>query len=159
MALDPVCGMTVDPARAAGQFDYEGTTYFFCSKGCLAKFAADPQKYLAGAHEPMAHAPSPVIQLRGLKPSAHAAPAAEHRAPSTQHAPASAHPPPAEYTCPMHPEIVRSRPGACPLCGMALEPRIPDLSDAPNPELADMTRRFWIGVALGAPVFLVSMAD
>jgi Cu+-exporting ATPase len=59
----------------------------------------------------------------------------------------------------MHPEIVQDGPGACPKCGMALEPRVPDLTDAPNPELADMTRRFWIGVALGAPVFVVSMGD
>ena len=47
MAVDPVCGMTVDPARAAGSVDYNGTTYYFCSKGCAAKFTADPQKYLA----------------------------------------------------------------------------------------------------------------
>jgi len=59
----------------------------------------------------------------------------------------------------MHPEVVQDGPGACPKCGMALEPRVPDLTDAPNPELADMTRRFWIGVALGAPVFLLAMGD
>ena len=53
MALDPVCGMTVDPARAAGQVDHDGTTYYFCSKGCVAKFTADPKKYLSGAREPM----------------------------------------------------------------------------------------------------------
>src|SRR2546430_2877397 len=64
-----------------------------------------------------------------------------------------------EYTCPMHPEIVRDAPGACPICGMALEPRTISLSDEPNPELVDMTRRFWIGALLGAPVFLVTMAD
>jgi Cu+-exporting ATPase len=59
----------------------------------------------------------------------------------------------------MHPEVVSDRPGACPKCGMALEPRVVDLSDAPNPELVDMTRRFWIGLALGAPVFLLTMGD
>ena len=48
MALDPVCGMTVDPARAAGHVEHEGTTYYFCSKGCVAKFSADPKKYLSG---------------------------------------------------------------------------------------------------------------
>jgi Cu+-exporting ATPase len=64
-----------------------------------------------------------------------------------------------EYTCPMHPEIVRDRPGACPICGMALEPRVVGLHEGPNPELVDMTRRFWIALALGAPVFLVTMAD
>src|SRR5206468_10667770 len=64
-----------------------------------------------------------------------------------------------EYTCPMHPEIVRDEPGACPICGMALEPRTVGVIDAPNPELVDMTRRFWIAAALGAPVFLLTMAD
>jgi Cu+-exporting ATPase len=67
--------------------------------------------------------------------------------------------PDAEYTCPMHPEIVQIGPGACPLCGMALEPRIVSLDDAPNPEFADMKRRFWIAAALGAPVAVLSMGD
>ncbi len=65
----------------------------------------------------------------------------------------------ASFTCPMHPEIVRDGPGACPLCGMALEPRTVSLLDAPNPELVDMTRRFWIAAALAAPVFTLTMAD
>jgi Cu+-exporting ATPase len=64
-----------------------------------------------------------------------------------------------EYTCPMHPEIVRDGPGACPICGMALEPRTVGLEERPNPELVDMTRRFWIGAALAAPVFLLAMGD
>jgi Cu+-exporting ATPase len=64
-----------------------------------------------------------------------------------------------EYTCPMHPEIVRDHPGACPICGMALEPRTVQLSDAPSPELVDMTRRFRIAALLGAPVFAVTMYD
>ncbi len=63
-----------------------------------------------------------------------------------------------EWTCPMHPEVVRDRPGACPLCGMALEPRHPAPAEsAPNPELADMTRRFWIGAALSAPLMALGM--
>jgi Cu+-exporting ATPase len=64
-----------------------------------------------------------------------------------------------EYTCPMHPEIVRDAPGACPICGMALEPRVVAADEGPNPELVDMTRRFWWSVALGAPVFVTTMAD
>ena len=69
MALDPVCNMTVDPAKAAGSFDYNGTTYYFCGKGCLAKFSADPQKFLSGHREPMghAHAAPQMIALGGLK--------------------------------------------------------------------------------------------
>ncbi|HXU64050.1 MAG TPA: heavy metal-binding domain-containing protein, partial [Polyangia bacterium] len=63
-----------------------------------------------------------------------------------------------EWTCPMHPEVVRDRPGACPLCGMALEPRHPmGAGTAANPELADMTRRFWIGAALSAPLMVLGM--
>ncbi len=57
-----------------------------------------------------------------------------------------------EYTCPMHPEIVRAEPGSCPICGMALEPRTVTAAGEENPELRDMTRRFWIGVALTAPL-------
>jgi Cu+-exporting ATPase len=172
---DPVCGMTVDPARAAGSTTHEATTYYFCSKGCLAKFAADPQKYLGGARVPMPH--GAVMQTGGLKPSAtatvehpepateHPAPNAQHPAPSTQHpAPGTQHPAPGtqrplRYTCPMDPEVVSDRPGACPKCGMALEPMTPDLSNAPNPELVDMTRRLWGGILLGAPVFLLAMGD
>ncbi len=72
--------------------------------------------------------------------------------------PAPASPAGVVYTCPMHPEIVRSEPGACPVCGMALEPRTPRLEEAASPELRDMTRRFWIGAALTAPL-LVLMLD
>src|SRR5687767_15854533 len=67
--------------------------------------------------------------------------------------------PSTEYTCPMHPEIVRDRPGACPICGMALEPRTIGLEDGPNPELIDMTRRFRIAAVLTVPVFLLAMGD
>ncbi len=147
-ALDPVCGMTVDPTRAAGSFAYAGQTFYFCSKGCLTKFSADPQKFLGGHREPMPHAP---VRADESAAAAHHAPAS--RAP--QPAPTTA----AEWICPMDPEVVSDRPGACPKCGMALEPRVPDLSDQPNPELVDMTRRFWIALGLGAPVFLLAMGD
>ena len=61
------------------------------------------------------------------------------------------------YTCPMHPEIRQEGPGTCPICGMALEPDVVSLDDAPNPELADMTRRFWIGALLSVPVVVLEM--
>src|SRR5262245_16937676 len=64
-----------------------------------------------------------------------------------------------EYTCPMDPEIIRDQPGACPICGMALEPRVITLDDRPNPELVSMTRRFWISALLSAPVFGLTMID
>src|SRR5439155_16626632 len=143
--LDPVCGMTVDPARAAGQVEHQGQMYYFCSKGCAAKFTADPERFLARASIPVASVPS------------HQSPAASpHPAPSP-HSSAT------RWTCPMHPEVARDRPGACTKCGMALEPMITDIAaiadEAANPELADMTRRFWFGVALGLPVFLLAMGD
>jgi Cu+-exporting ATPase len=150
--LDPVCGMMVDPDRAAGHVDHNGKTYHFCSKGCVAKFTADPEKYLAGKREPM-HAP--VMQIGGLKK-----PSPEPRAPSPAPSP---EPRGTRWTCPMDPEVVTDRPGSCPKCGMALEPMLDDLSDAdldaPNPELVDMTRRFWVGVVLATPVFLLTMGD
>ncbi|PYM45549.1 MAG: heavy metal translocating P-type ATPase, partial [Candidatus Rokuibacteriota bacterium] len=67
--------------------------------------------------------------------------------------------PKTEYTCPMHPEIVRSAPGSCPICGMALEPRTVTLEGEENLELRNMSRRFWVSVALAAPVLLLAMAD
>ncbi|PYR55495.1 MAG: copper-transporting ATPase [Acidobacteria bacterium] len=143
--LDPVCGMTVDPARAAGQVEHQGQMYYFCSKGCAAKFTADPERFLARASIPEASVPS----HQSPAPSPHPAPSPQSSA--------------TRWTCPMHPEVVRDRPGACPKCGMALEPMITDIAaiadEAPNPELADMTRRFWFGVALGLPVFLLAMGD
>ena len=176
MAVDPVCGMTVNPDRAAGSVDYDGTTYYFCSKSCAARFQADPKKYLAGARESM-HAPQ-VIALGGLKKptssgesrSALSSPqeTVRLRSPESPSSfgetafaarPAEAGGAREGWVCPMDPEVISDRPGPCPKCGMALEPRVADLSDAPNPELVDMSRRFWIGVGLGAPVFLLAMGD
>jgi P-type Cu+ transporter len=119
-AIDPVCGMTVDPATAKHRADYKGTTYYFCAPGCRTKFVVDPQKYL-GKREP-----EPVIEG-------------------------------AVYTCPMHPEIRQQGPGACPICGMALEPEMVTADSGPNPELADMTRRFWTGLVLALPVVVLDM--
>jgi Cu+-exporting ATPase len=147
--LDPVCGMMVDPDRAAGHVDHNGTTYYFCSKSCVAKFSANPEKYLAGVREAM-HAPA-TMQISGLKRNA-----VEPRATSLE-------PRATKWTCPMHPEVISDTAGPCPKCGMALEPMLDDVSaadvDAPNPELVDMTRRFWIGVVCTAPVFVLTMGD
>ena len=127
-ARDPVCGMTVDPATAKHRTDHEGAAYYFCGQGCKAKFAADPARYLN----------------RG---GAHAAP--PHDKPRTQEG--------VIYTCPMHPEIRRAQPGNCPICGMALEPAGLPGESGSSPELRDMTRRFWIGAALSAPMLILEM--
>src|SRR5215831_17268565 len=141
--------MMVDPDRTAGQVDHNGKTYYFCSKSCVAKFTADPEKYLSGKREPM-HAPA-VVQIGELKK-----PSPEPRAPSPE-------PRASRWICPMDPEVESDRPGSCPKCGMALEPMVDDLStteiDTPNPELLDMTRRFWIALVLATPVFLLTMGD
>jgi Cu+-exporting ATPase len=136
---DPACGMTVDPAHAAGSTAHGGRTYYFCSASCLRKFEADPQKYLLGRPEPTGPA---------------------HQAASPPPAAAGRGPGVTEYTCPMHPEVVSDRAGNCPICGMALEPRtVTAPEEGPNPELQDMSRRFWAGLALALPVFLLAMAD
>jgi len=120
--LDPVCGMTVDPATSKHRFEHHGETFHFCSAGCRTKFAADPAKYLAKDKAPEPEMPAGTI-----------------------------------YTCPMHPEIRQVGPGSCPICGMALEPEVASLETGPNPELAHMTRRFWIGGALALPAVVLEM--
>ncbi len=122
--IDPVCGMTVDPATARGKVEYQGQTYHFCSTSCVGKFQADPTRYLAQTTHPVQHSRDNVT-----------------------------------WICPMHPEVVSDRPGSCPKCGMALEPSAVQVEEAANPELADMTRRFWIGAVLSLPVFVLAMAD
>src|SRR5580704_19360244 len=100
MALDPVCGMTVDPARSAGHVDHDGTTYYFCSKGCVAKFGADPKKYLAGAREPMTDGGSAepaLLTIGGLTRKRHQPSAISHQ-------------PSPEWICPMDPEVLSDRP-------------------------------------------------
>jgi Cu+-exporting ATPase len=82
---------------------------------------------------------------------------AQYLSPRTS--PVAAVPDGGQWTCPMHPEILRDRPGSCPICGMALEPLTPTLATGPNPELADMTRRFWIGLALTVPAFGLEMGS
>lgn len=122
MAVDPVCGMTVDPAKTAHHATHDSADYHFCSAGCLAKFTADPAKYLSTTARP-----EPVAA------------------------------PGAMWICPMHHEIRQQGPGTCPICGMALEPEEPSLDDAPNPELVDFTKRWWVSAALAVPLLILTM--
>jgi Cu+-exporting ATPase len=146
-AIDPICGMTVDPDSAAGSHEYKGKTYYFCSTHCLNKFRENPEGFLNKSTSAASVQP---VGIHDRKPQPPEDPVAT--APGFDKAKI-------EYTCPMHPEIVRDAPGSCPICGMALEPRTVSLEDEAHPELVDMTRRFWVGVALSLPVFFISMSD
>src|SRR6266851_6828249 len=126
---DPVCGMIVEAASTEHRVEHAGNDYFFCSATCREKFVAEPARYLTSA--------------RGWKDGAAALGKAGEGL----------------WTCPMHPQIVRKEPGACPICGMALEPMTPAAADTVNPELRDMTRRFWAGVALSLPLLAIVMAE
>src|SRR5438270_10209544 len=86
-AVDPVCGMKVDPAHAAGSWEFEGKKYYFCSPHCLKKFQAEPRRFLD--HGPDQHAMETPITSPGAK---------------------------VEYICPMDPGVVSDRPGPCPIC-------------------------------------------
>jgi Cu+-exporting ATPase len=121
-AIDPVCGMNVDPRTTVHRHEHQGRTYYFCSDRCRSGFAGAPAKYLNPASA------------------------------GTTDSPASG----TIYTCPMHPRIRQVGPGHCPICGMALEPELAG-AGGPNPELVDMTRRFWIGLVLSLPVVALEM--
>ncbi|GBC81756.1 Silver exporting P-type ATPase [bacterium HR10] len=164
---DPVCGMVVSPERAAGSLEYEGRTYFFCCEHCLEKFRAEPGRYVGRAEQR--------LTLRRLRREPELSPAAEGEYACPMHAGVRQAQPGTcpecgmalepflpsvwEYTCPMHPEVVRREPGACPICGMALEPKLALGQEPPQPELVDMSRRFWISAVLTAPILLLAMSD
>jgi Cu+-exporting ATPase len=186
MAKDPVCGMTVDPATAKAQVDHAGQTYYFCCTHCAHEFQANAAQYLrpnaklvmmrpAGSSglvqlgmrpAPPIPAPTPALDTLAQRyfcpmcPEVHsAAPAAcpqcgmalEPEIPAVAATKI-------EYVCPMHPEIVRDRPGSCPICGMTLEPRTVTATEEANPELREMSRRFWVCLVLTAPLILLAMA-
>ncbi len=206
---DPVCGMSVDPSKAAASVEYEAKLYHFCCRGCAEKFRAYPEKYLSPNYTPAGmvaivplgakpvkttSGPSstdkpPSITLADVGSSpAHLAGAPSSRFPLAKRAesnPSYVCPMDPEvrqaqpgacpkcgmaleldvpvtgsktlWTCPMHPEIVSDGPGACPICGMAREPKTVSASEEENPELRDMTRRFWASVLLGVPLVAYAM--
>jgi Cu+-exporting ATPase len=196
--FDPVCGMKVIAEKAAGTWEYRGTDYYFCCKGCLEKFRANPAAFLdksgansqaagmvqlgvsaksnpaadllatgrAASAEPSSAVPRadaakkaryvcPMdLEIVGDKPGACPKCGMALELESPLQSPQSV----MHYTCPMDPEIIRDKPGACPKCGMALEPmEIQAAGNAENSELKDMSRRFWIGLILAIPVFVLSM--
>jgi len=159
--------MTVKP-DTPHRVDHGGTSYLFCCDGCAAAFRHDPSRYLHEApadHPPhgaatdtVAAGPSSVYTCP-MHPDVHETgpgscptcgmalePAVSPTTVRTQ------------WVCPMHPEIVRDAPGTCPICGMALEPR-GVVEDVVNPELVDMTRRFWVSAVLTVPLAVMAMSD
>src|SRR5262245_33250998 len=112
--IDPVCGMTVEPANSYGPVEHDGKQYYFCNPNCQRRFEADPQRYLAGSVEPH----------QSLEMTAPAVPSGKA----------------VRYVCPMDPDVVSDKPGACPKCGMALEPEVATVDESPDPELVDFTR-------------------
>ncbi|MDZ4836360.1 MAG: heavy metal translocating P-type ATPase [Candidatus Melainabacteria bacterium] len=126
---DPVCGMTVSAANSKGSFSYNNETYYFCNVRCLEKFQSEPKKYLNQL--PPAKTDDRPIAVQGTTKAG-------------------------SFTCPMHPEVVRDKPGPCPICGMSLEPTGATAIDTSD-ELRDMTRRFWISLALSVPVLALAM--
>ncbi|HEY6079498.1 MAG TPA: heavy metal translocating P-type ATPase [Polyangiaceae bacterium] len=135
-AKDPVCGMSVDPATArGGSFEHAGHSYYFCNPRCRERFAAEPERYLSPATPPVVGPQSPTPPAAAPRSSA-------------------------IYTCPMHPEVRQTGPGACPKCGMALEPATLSL-DAPEDdgELLDMQRRLLVSAPLALLTALVAMAE
>jgi Cu+-exporting ATPase len=149
---DPVCGMSVEPGRAAGKQEHGGETYYFCSKRCAERFAAEPERFLA--------APG----TAGME-GAHGAPVGHNRAPSVARgtvgteskAGAAAAAAGVKYTCPMHPQIVQIGPGACPICGMALEPMEVLAEAEADPEYDSMWRRLWVSAVLSLPLLALEM--
>ena len=165
-ALDPVCGMTVNKDTAAGSFEYEGQRYFFCSAHCLEAFRSDPERFIKRAPQQLTRPSKPISIGKGeftcpMHPEIHQAQPGACPSCGMALEPVSVPAPSTkiEYTCPMHPEIVRDKPGNCPICGMALEPRTVTLEEEKNPELIDMSRRFWVGVILTAPLLIIAMSD
>ena len=133
LETDPVCGMKVDPkVTRGGSHEHAGRTYYFCNPRCRERFAADPGHWLKAGPSPTAMSAQP----------APAPPAPGERA---------------LYVCPMDPEVLETKPGPCPICGMALEPRTATLADERSPELEDMTRRFRVSLLLTVPLLLVAM--
>jgi len=122
---DPVCGMKVKPERAAGTVEHKGKTYYFCSKGCVQKFSAEPEKYLDPNFKPMGMGrPSGgMVMLGGIGPAKPVASGSPSAIPAPQTSASKKDE--RWYVCPMCPEVRVQGPAACPSCGMALEPEEP----------------------------------
>jgi Cu+-exporting ATPase len=176
---DPVCGMNVEGGKAAAKVEHGGKTYYFCAPGCAKRFQQAPEKYVRDLKQPITAAGLVNLQSAtqsaqastvvasapaGDEHSAHKGPASHHAADKVDSSARSAKQTPetestkhARYTCPMHPEIVRDRPGSCPICGMALEPMDVFAEVEADPEYESMRWRFWVSAVLSAPLLVLAM--
>ncbi len=157
-AKDPVCGMTVDTAAArGGSYIHKGVEYFFCNPKCNERFRSEPEKYLSASYKPGGTMTVvPVVPLGNIGPAV--APASKSSGPFVVRDSGKAAQAAVTYVCPMCPEVRSAKPGACPSCGMALEPETPQIGgDAPNPELNDMTRRLRVSIAFALPLLVLAM--
>lgn len=183
-AIDPVCGMSVDPTNALSA-DHAGATYYFCSAHCQERFRQNPDAFRPRGDDRIQETPTTRCCHSGHVVSSISAPegsrapakggdkyicpmcpdvVSDHPAPCPKCGMALEREAPRRstkrtvYTCPMHPEVRQEGPGQCPKCGMALEPTGVPADDAEDDgELRDMSRRFWIAVALTIPVFAIAM--
>ncbi|TRC95735.1 heavy metal translocating P-type ATPase [Mesorhizobium sp. WSM4303] len=166
---DPVCGMSVDPAAGKPSVEHGGRLFHFCSENCRTKFVAEPEKYLT-ATDPVCGMSVDRATARHFfrhegqgfyfcSAGCQAKFEAEPQKYLGDRPALLPMPKGTQYTCPMHPEIIRDKPGSCPICGMALEPMgVPTGDEGPNPELVDFTRRFWVSTVLSVPLLIVAMA-
>ncbi|MCH8306072.1 MAG: YHS domain-containing protein, partial [Candidatus Marinimicrobia bacterium] len=174
MAFDPVCHMNIEPENAAGKSEHNGSTVYFCSEYCKETFDKDPEKFPLedAVHQQAEHDAGHEHHDHNYNDSGSKAiyfcpmdPEVKQEGPGacpkcgmgleplepvilTQQ----------EYVCPMHPEVVKDEQGSCPICGMALEPRTVTLREEENPELTDMSRRFWISTVFSLPLLLFTMS-
>ena len=163
---DPVCGMTV-AGDSLHRLTHEGQEYLFCSRGCRDKFAAQPELYLNKSGAPKSTQASHEEPDDGIEYTCPMHPEIRQNGPgicpkcgmALEPVTIAVAKPKVEWTCPMHPEIIRDAPGSCPICGMELEARTISATDVENPELRDLTRRFWFGVALTSPLFIFAMME
>ncbi|MEM7530184.1 MAG: heavy metal translocating P-type ATPase [Pseudomonadota bacterium] len=169
MTRDPVCGMTVDPRAGKPTLDHDGHVYHFCSTGCRDRFAAEPETFRT-AEDPVCgmtveRATAEHMSKQAGERFYFCSGRCQKRFEAEPEAFLGDRPTPepmpegTQYTCPMHPEVVRDGPGDCPVCGMALEPMTPSADAGPNPELVDFTRRLWIGAPLAAAVLVLEMGS
>ncbi|HEV7510906.1 MAG TPA: heavy metal translocating P-type ATPase [Candidatus Acidoferrum sp.] len=162
---DPVCGMTVDPTKAAAKQVFQGNNYYFCSKRCAERFAKEPEKFLLApgiSRMETAHSGETAHGVGAVHGGSAAEAALTKEAPlGSQGSPQTAQTITAKsalYTCPMHPEIVQIGPGSCPICGMALEPMEVSAEAEVDPEYESMSRRLWVSSALSFPLLVIAMA-